>query len=165
MLKKTLLAISAVMCCGWMVPSAYAQSIQCDNVFAPTIFFPPPLQDGGTNANFTVGNNYCQFSPNAGFLFVFQTDGNLVFYNTVKAIWATHTEGGSGSIGKGARLSIQADGNLVVYNASNQPLWASHTNGDNNNDETLEVQNNSNTVIYESGHAKWDTAHNPVPGP
>lgn len=154
MLKKTLLALSAMTICGWTAPSAHAVTVACDHTFGPIHSFPIPLQDGGTNDDFAVGNNYCQLSPKLGFLFAFQKDGNLVFYNTAKAIWATHTEGGSGSIGKGARLSIQADGNLVVCNASNKPLWASHTNGDNNNEETLEVQDNSNTVIYESGYAK-----------
>jgi hypothetical protein len=66
---------------------------------------------------------------------VFQSDGNLVIYNTIyfftysyEADWST------GTAGKGATsLRLQADGNLVIYkngnyNSSNA-LWASNTSG------------------------------------
>ena len=52
---------------------------------------------------------------------VFQTDGNLVLYNSDgKARWQ------SGTYGRGAaKVSFQNDGNIVVYRADNAPLWAS----------------------------------------
>lgn len=57
---------------------------------------------------------------------IFQSDGNLVVYDTegngVYAPWASNTNG------KGATdFALQNDGNLVIYNASHKALWASNT--------------------------------------
>jgi hypothetical protein len=53
-----------------------------------------------------------------------QDDGNFVVFNAASlpsghVIWATNTQGGSGSF-----LALQDDGNLVVYNAKDQKLWS-----------------------------------------
>ena len=50
---------------------------------------------------------------------LWQKDGNLVFYISNKAVWASNTAG------KGALLSLQTDGNIVIYNAKNVAVWAS----------------------------------------
>ena len=90
-------------------------------------------------------------SPNGRYNFIYQTDGNLVLYGKLGALWA------SGTYGRGvARAVMQGDGNLVVYNGSNQPLWASGTFG--NPGATLAVQDDGNVVIYRADHAAiWAT--------
>lgn len=54
---------------------------------------------------------------------IFQTDGNLVIYNTSnQPVWASNTDR------RGAtQLIVQDDGNVVMYNAKNQPIWATNT--------------------------------------
>jgi hypothetical protein len=50
----------------------------------------------------------------------FQTDGNLVLYNSAgRALWQSQTYGRNAS-----KLSLQTDGNIVVYRADNTPLWS-----------------------------------------
>jgi hypothetical protein len=52
---------------------------------------------------------------------IFQSDGNLVWYQTHydQVKWATNTNA------KGAtKLSFQVDGNIVIYNSAGRALWA-----------------------------------------
>ncbi|BBA96930.1 hypothetical protein RVR_2456 [Actinacidiphila reveromycinica] len=54
---------------------------------------------------------------------VFQSDGNLVVYNSAHhALWASGTVGHSG-----AHLVLQSDGNVVVTSASGAAIWAAGT--------------------------------------
>jgi hypothetical protein len=73
----------------------------------------------------------------------FQLDGNLVLTkrdNQRKVLWA------SGTSGRGAKLSVQSDGNVSIYDRSNQPIWA--TNTDRNPGAFLSLQNDGNLVVY-----------------
>ena len=116
---------------------------------------------------------------------IFQTDGNLVIYNTSnQPVWASNTDR------RGAtQLIVQDDGNVVMYNAQNQPIWATNTVtscGSNNppppvrpanslihnttmepgasitsNNQcfSLNAQSDGNLVIYRraNGQALWNT--------
>jgi hypothetical protein len=89
----------------------------------------PPVS-AGTEATYTDTIDWTQFfsidySPGNFSLnsgpghLVFQTDGNLVFYENSIALWQAQT------YGRGAtKLALQTDGNIVVY-AGNTPLWQS----------------------------------------
>lgn len=70
-------------------------------------------------------NQYLE-SPNKGYRFYLQGDGNLVLRDmaTNQARWASGTNGKNG-----VRLAMQGDGNLVLYTASGAAVWASGTNG------------------------------------
>jgi hypothetical protein len=75
----------------------------------------------------------------------FQLDGNLVVSKRgtpKKVLWA------SGTAGRGAKLSVQSDGNVSIYDQSNQPIWASNT--DRNPGAFLSLQNDGNLVVYTS---------------
>jgi hypothetical protein len=54
-------------------------------------------------------------------------DGNFVVYNNFGsffgALWDSHT-----CCRSGAKLAVQADGNVVVYDSNLQPLWHTGTN-------------------------------------
>ena len=73
----------------------------------------------------------------------FQLDGNLVVSRRGtprKVLWT------SGTGGRGAKLSVQSDGNVSIYDQSNQPIWASNT--DRNPGAFLSLQNDGNLVVY-----------------
>jgi hypothetical protein len=54
-----------------------------------------------------------------GAKFVFQKDGNLVFYDAQgSAVWSSQTGG------RGTKLAFQKDANVVVYDAANKAVWA-----------------------------------------
>jgi len=90
-------------------------------------------------------------SPSGNYMFVMQTDGNLVLYSGSCALWA------SGTNGKPVAVCImQGDGNLVLYNAAGQALWASNTSGKAG--AHLVVQDDGNVVIYQTnGKPAWAT--------
>ena len=48
---------------------------------------------------------------------------------------------------KQTNKSLQKDGNLVMYDAEQTALWASHTDG-NSDQEELIVQDDLNVVLY-----------------
>lgn len=54
--------------------------------------------------------------------FTMQGDGNLVLYANTGAVWTSGTGGRSG-----ARFAVQDDCNLVVYSSTGSVLWASYT--------------------------------------
>lgn len=91
------------------------------------------------------------WSPNGQYELIMQTDGNLVEYGPSGAVWWTGTNG----TGSNDHVSLQSDGNLVVFNAAGTPLWASGTGGHTGSTFTLDVQNNSNLVIYWPNGVLW----------
>lgn len=85
---------------------------------------------------------------------VMQSDGNLVLYQSSGAVWATGTNGNSGSW-----AVMQNDGNLVVRRPGGTAIWASNTAG--NSGSRLIIQNDRNLVIYRSnGTASWASGTN-----
>jgi hypothetical protein len=50
---------------------------------------------------------------------------------------------------------MQEDGNLVIYGFSNNPIWASGTQG--NPGSFLTVQNDRNVVIYKPNAPIWSS--------
>jgi hypothetical protein len=94
-------------------------------------------------------------SPNGGYIFVLQSDGNAVIYNTSNGteIWATGT---SGKGNPPNTFVYQTDGNLVVYDSTNTPYWNSATQGVTS--AYLTMQNDGNLVLYTSGMSPvWST--------
>jgi hypothetical protein len=91
-------------------------------------------------------------SFNNGFKLVFQTDGNLVWYDqaTGQALWASNTSGMTVT-----QAIMQTDGNLVLYNGTTA-VWATNTSG--NPGAYLALQNDGNLVIYSArGAALWSS--------
>ena len=79
---------------------------------------------------------------------VHQSDGNVVFYDAVGALWASGTQGTTVS------LFMQSDGNLVLYRAANMPLWDTATYG--NPGAQLAIQDDCNLVIRgPAGNVLW----------
>jgi hypothetical protein len=86
-----------------------------------------------------------------GYKFIFQSDGNVVLYNSSGVpLWATGTEGSGVNL-----FSIQADGNVVLYDGS-RPVWASDTSGSPGN--RFVVQADGNVAVYKpNGQAIFNT--------
>jgi Astacin (Peptidase family M12A) len=85
-------------------------------------------------------------SKNQLYTLTMQTDGNVVLYNNQsQAIWATNTFG----LVTPREFIMQTDGNLVLYDVDGSPKWASNTW--NNPGAFLNVQDDSNLVIYRAG--------------
>lgn len=118
----------------------------------------------GTNEEFTLSNlppaisdipivqEGTYSSPLGRFHLYFQSDGNLVLYDSTPLyhyIWTSWT------VGKGGvRCVMQWDGNLVIYDANNNPVWATNTSG--NPGSKLVLQEDGNMVIYRSnGTPSW----------
>ena len=93
-----------------------------------------------------------QYLANAGYELLMQTDGNLVQYNAVKALWATQTSGNTHAI-------LQSnDGNFVVYSAT-QALWSAAV--PSSPGDRLCLQTDGNLVIYSANNAAlWNTGDN-----
>jgi Peptidase family M23/Ricin-type beta-trefoil lectin domain-like len=94
---------------------------------------------------YASSNNYGRgaqwYSRCGGYRLTFQTDGNLVVYNSAnRALWATGTDNSGAN-----KFSVQADGNVVLYKDST-PLWASNTSG--NAGVRLSMQGDGNLVVY-----------------
>ncbi|MDX2969170.1 hypothetical protein PWY87_30650 [Kribbella solani] len=86
-------------------------------------------------------------SKNGIYALVMQADGNAVLIKGRTPIWATMTNR------KASTLIMQRDGNLVVI-SGRTPVWASGTDGSTG--AHLEIQNDSNLVIYNTRHkAAW----------
>jgi hypothetical protein len=83
-------------------------------------------------------------SADGRFVFVYQTDGNLVLYDPGGPRWASNTAGSMAGV-----CVMQGDGNLVVYGPGGAPLWSSDTWHDPGS--RLVVQNDGNVVIYAPG--------------
>ncbi|MFE8601028.1 hypothetical protein [Archangium violaceum] len=75
---------------------------------------------------------------------VHQTDGNVVIYDRLGALWHTGTHGSSTS-----RLVMQGDGNFVLYAKSGAALWHTATGGNPGNPGAYVVmQGDCNLVVY-----------------
>jgi Peptidase_C39 like family len=87
-----------------------------------------------------------------GHTLAFQSDGNLVMYNSGRVVWATGTEGYA------QRLAIQSDGNMVLYDGNNKAIWATSTDS---RGKIFAFQADGNLVIYDgSGRAIYATGTN-----
>jgi len=82
-------------------------------------------------------------STDGRFIFVMQSDGNLVLYRTATwhPLWASGTNGQDVNF-----VAMQGDGNLVIYTFSGRAIWASNTAG--RPGAFLVMQNDGNAVIY-----------------
>jgi hypothetical protein len=94
---------------------------------------------------------------------VYQSDGNLVLYDSSDgtAQWNSGTGGTSAG-----QVAMQSDGNVVVYDAQGTAHWTTNTAGNAN--ATLVVQSDGNLVVYSSGgQAVWNRndASTPTPSP
>jgi hypothetical protein len=84
-------------------------------------------------------------SANAQCQLIMQADGNLVLSCGGNTLWTTATFGHPG-----ARVAMQADGNLVVYSPANAALWSSHTDG--HPGATLALEDDGSVVVYAPSH-------------
>lgn len=128
-------------------------SDHCSNVFnAPYTSY---LPSGGK-----MFNGDCMEAANGKTIFAFQTDGNLVVYNSAGTpLWSSRTYGKGGN-----EADVQDDGNFVIYQDSVIPLWATNTSGHGYTLVHISVQNDGNVVLYPTGggRAIWatHTVHN-----
>jgi hypothetical protein len=84
---------------------------------------------------------------------IFQEDGNVVYYSSLRKIWETNT---MGSFAK--RLTMQPDGNLVLYDNDDRPLWYSSSFNPNNSSK-LVLQSDGNMVIYSGQQGLWSIGY------
>lgn len=89
-------------------------------------------------------------SPDGRYWLLFQYDGDvMVWSRDGRLLFFTGTRGG-------AKLILQADGNLVAYRADGTAVWASGTWFDG--PSRLDVQDDGNVVLYRAdGTASWYT--------
>ena len=80
-------------------------------------------------------------SANGRYVFVYQTDGNLVLYGAGGALWASNTNGQPVGV-----TIMQGDGNLVMHGPNAVYVWDSSTH--NHPGARLVVQDDGNVVIY-----------------
>jgi lysozyme len=91
-------------------------------------------------------------SCNGRFTFVHQTDGNVVIYDSGRAIWSTRTNGRATTA-----LVMQGDGNLVLYNGGSA-LWSSGT--PHSAQAFFVMQDDGNAVIYAASGPVWASGTN-----
>jgi hypothetical protein len=96
---------------------------------------------------------------------VYQSDGNLVLYDSLDG--AAQWQSGTGGTSTG-NVAMQSDGNVVMYDAQGTVLWTTGTAGNAN--AILVVQTDGNLVVYSPNvQALWtrhDTsASAPAPTP
>jgi pseudomonalisin len=120
----------------------------------------PAAASGGSvlGAGQTLESGQSLLSPQGLWLLAMQTDGNLVLYscsqggyNCSYPMWSLGTYGQPGN-----HLVMQTDGNLVLYSASGRAVWATMTLG-GGSAGFLNVQDDSNLVIYNGGVPVWYT--------
>lgn len=114
---------------------------------------PPPAAPpcGQLAVNATLRANEAVRSCDGRFRFVMQADGNLVLYQSGRALWSSRTNRSGAD-----RAVMQGDGNLVVYTANGTAKWSSGTWG--HGGAWLAVQNDGNVVVYgPGGKALWST--------
>jgi hypothetical protein len=106
---------------------------------------------GNANGQITQGTsiNACQGlkSLDGQYIFVIQSDGNAVIYNTITnfRIWSTNIN--TNNPNSSSNFIYQNDGNLVLYNNDGKNvLWSSGTNGKTST--TLMMQPNGSLVLY-----------------
>lgn len=87
-------------------------------------------------------------SANGEFTFGVLPDGNVAVGAQQGAVWDLDVHDAPG-----ARLDMQADGNLVLYSTDGKPRWASNTSGHN---AYVKIQDDRNVVLYDGdGKALW----------
>lgn len=90
------------------------------------------------------------FSQNQKYYLIYQTDGNLVVYDsTGNRQWASNKEGTAW------RTYMQDDGNLVVYTDDSKPIWSSGVYGSQYKGSKLVVEDNGDLVIYHQNQKIW----------
>lgn len=90
------------------------------------------------------------FSQNQKYYLIYQTDGNLVVYDsTDKVQWA------SDKFGTPWRTYMQDDGNFVVYTDYSKPIWSSGVYGSQYKGSKLFVQDNGDLTIYHQDKKIW----------
>lgn len=106
--------------------------------------------------------NQVRSSPCGNYHFTMQSDGDLILYVSrhfcpKNSLWNSETHGKS----QGPFICMmQEDGNLVVYDRNNNPIWASGTNNDKNQNR-LDLQTDGNLVIYNQNQsAVWSSGTN-----
>ena len=100
-------------------------------------------------------------SSDGRFRLSYQSDGNLVLYESVddSAQWNSGTGGTSAG-----QVTMQSDGNVVMYDAPGTARWSTGTAGNAN--ATLVVQNDGNLVVYaSSGQTVWNRNDAAAPAP
>ncbi|HEX5752478.1 MAG TPA: hypothetical protein VFZ09_40105 [Archangium sp.] len=105
----------------------------------------------------TLFAGQAKYSCDGRFMLTVQTDGNLVLYGPVGAIWATFTSGA------GNRLAMQSDGNLVLYTSDYaRRLWSTNTaTAYYGYASKFAVQNDGNMVVYDNvNYPVWSSATN-----
>jgi hypothetical protein len=111
---------------------------------------PPAPQMHSMIAGQSLFPNDTLVSSDQRFTLIYQTDGNLVLYQSgVGAIWNTGTWPVTG------QAALQADGNFVVYRSDGVPLWYSGTAGVS--PVQLNLQNDGNLVLYGPNGAVWSS--------
>jgi hypothetical protein len=117
----------------------------------PPVVTLPAAGCGVLAADASLGVNTSVTSCNGRFTFVHQGDGNVVLYDSGRALWSTKTGGRATST-----LAMQGDGNLVLYGPGMRALWHTRTHG--NVGARLVVQDDGNVVLYAStGRVLWAT--------
>jgi hypothetical protein len=90
-------------------------------------------------------------SPNYGYQFVYQTDGNLVLYRgNGNVLWTSNTAGHIPG-----QAVMQGDGNFVIYDSGGTPQFATDTGG--NPGAMLFLQSDGNVVIANAGNPIFAT--------
>ncbi len=87
-------------------------------------------------------------SANGRFSLGVLSDGNVAVGDEQGVAWDLDVHDA-----EGARLDMQADGNLVLYKTDGSPRWASSTSGQN---AYLKIQDDRNVVLYNGdGAVLW----------
>ena len=115
----------------------------------------PVSARNAANTSLAKGNNLMSqqylLSPDMNDVLILQGDGNLVLYDSFRAIWSSGTAGS-----KATRLTLQNDGNLVLYTASGKVVWHTETAG--SDASSLKLQTDGNLVLYNpSNAARWNS--------
>jgi len=112
-------------------------------------FATSPSACGTLFADQALASNQSLWSCGGNAVLVHQGDGNVVIYDRLGALWATHTWGSSTS-----SFVMQGDGNLVLYTNWGSPIWASHTAG--SQASFVSMQDDCNLVVYDvNGRPLW----------
>ena len=123
---------------------------------------PPTYNSTTLNGGYSFTKGHYIFSPNNRFILVWQTDGNLVLYDTynspARGVWSSQTWGRETT-----HCIMQTDGNLVIYNLNNPAngynVWCSATWGNTN--AILHIEDNGRVAIYNSSKTKelWSSTN------
>lgn len=92
-------------------------------------------------------------SPDKRYVFMLQSDGNLILYAPgYKPLWASNTSGVAVD-----HVKVQSDGNMVIYGPQGG-VWSTGTAGRGGSATVLKAQNDGNFVIYNgTAGAIWAT--------